>query len=58
MGEGRVRRLCERACHNGEAMCSDAFLMRNHGLVSSTSWQGRDPPKKTQEELKELYRSG
>jgi hypothetical protein len=58
MGEGRVRRLHECAFHNGEAMCSDAFSMHNHGLVSSTGWQGRAPPKKTQEELKELYRSG
>jgi hypothetical protein len=58
MGEGRVHRLCERAFHNREAVCSNAFSMRNHGLVSSTGWQGHAPPKKMQEELKELYWSG
>lgn len=58
MGESRVRRLCRRAFRDSESVCSDAFSMHDDGLVSSTGWQGRAPPKKTQDELRRLHRSG
>jgi hypothetical protein len=32
--------------------------MRRHGSASSSGWQGRAPPKKTQDELKRLYETG
>ena len=57
MSEGRTRRLREQTFREGEAVYSDEFSMRQHGSVSSSGWQGRTPPKKTQEELKELYKS-
>jgi hypothetical protein len=58
VSEGRTRRLRERTFREGEAVYSDEFSMQQHGSASSSGWQGRAPPKKTQEELKELYESG
>lgn len=56
--EGRMQRLRERTFREGEAVRSDEFSMRQHGSASSSGWQGRAPPKKTQEELRRLYDSG
>lgn len=58
VSEGRTRRLREQAFREGEAVLSDEFSMRRHGSVSSSGWQGRAPPKKTQDELKRLYKTG
>jgi hypothetical protein len=57
-GQGRARRLRERAFREGEAVCSDEFSIQANGLASSTGWQGRAPPKKTQSELKQLCETG
>lgn len=58
MSESRAHRLRKRAFREGEAVCSDEFSMQQHGSASSSGWQGRAPPKKTQEELKQLHESG
>ena len=55
---GRVHRLRERTFQEGEAVRSDEFTMLGHGSASSSGWQGRAPPKKTQEQLKKMYDSG
>jgi hypothetical protein len=54
----RIHRLRERALRNGEALCSDEFSLQRDGLSSSTGWQGRAPPQKTQLQLKHLYETG
>ena len=58
VSEGRTRRLRERAFREGEAVRSDEFSMQQHGSASSSGWQGRAPPKKTQEQLRRLHESG
>lgn len=58
MGEGRMGRLRARTFHDSEAILADSFSISENGLASSTGWQGRAPPKKTQRELEALYRSG
>lgn len=58
VSEGRLRRLRERDIREGEAVCSDEFSIQKEGQVSSSGWQGRAPPKKTQEQLKRLWESG
>jgi hypothetical protein len=54
----RMQRLGERAFREGEAVCSDEFSMQRDALASSSGWQGRAPPKKTQAQLKALCKSG
>jgi hypothetical protein len=56
--ESRTQRLRERTFREGEAVRSDEFSIQRHGSASSSGWQGRAPPKKTQEELRRLYDSG
>jgi hypothetical protein len=53
-----VRRLRDRAFRDGEAVFSDEFSMQADGSASSTGWQGRTPPKKTQSELRGLWEGG
>jgi hypothetical protein len=54
----RILRLRDRSYHEAEAVVSDEFSMQTDVLASSTGWQGRAPPKWTQEQLSELYQSG
>jgi hypothetical protein len=58
LSEGRLRQLHEWDIREREAVCSDEFSMQKEGQVSSSGWQGRAPPKKTQEQLKSLWESG
>jgi hypothetical protein len=58
VSESRTHRLRERTYREGEAWRSDEFSMLEHGSASTSGWQGRAPPKKTQEELRQLYESG
>ena len=58
MGEGRMGQLRARTFHDSEAILANSFSISENSVASSTGWQGRAPPKKTQRELEALYRSG
>jgi hypothetical protein len=54
----RILRLRDRSYREAEAVISDEFSMQTDALAASTGWQGRAPPKRTQEKLSQLYQSG
>ncbi|KAF8227637.1 hypothetical protein L208DRAFT_1405131 [Tricholoma matsutake] len=53
-----MSRLRAHTFRDSEAVIADSFSIAENALASSTGWQGRAPPKKTQSELKALHRSG